>query len=557
MNSKQEQCDELQPLLTALFDERMTAEEEMRLGAILRDNAEARQIYQDYCWTHALLRYELGGSEETTSSARHDESAVADTEISLQEKEEALLNDVCPAPVVPQGYSFLSTAVHGTIGFFSQELPFSLLIATVLTSFGLWFASMIYVSNPDKIAKDLTPPTLSSPGPALNLVGRITGMADVKWADRSTEAFCGAHVSMGRKYALTSGLMEITYNTGAKVILQGPVTYHVESKNGGFLPIGKLTGKVEVETAKGFSIRTPTATVTDLGTEFGVEVSQEGNTTSHVFRGSVEFQAMPVDKAQKPIVRVLHANESARIEYRNAWNGDTRMIVPTSPDNAVAFVREISNQTRQRSDRFEVVAYWQFDGKDFLADSSGHGHTLVNHGVTQIDGTAAFDGKAILSTVDSIDLTPYKRIRVSWQQKTASLATPQVAWEQSSNFNGVVGAIASVLQYGKANAGIRTTGEALAQGYHQDLYNIDQYPALIDVWETIAVEYDRTAYRANVVRVFKDGKEIPTTSLFDGFAPASFINAPFHIGAREGPSDAFVGQIENLKIEGVAVTKKR
>ena len=39
--------------------------------------------------------------------------------------------------------------------------------------------------------------------------------------------------------------MEITYDTGAKVILQGPVTYEVESAVGGFLSVGKLTAKVE------------------------------------------------------------------------------------------------------------------------------------------------------------------------------------------------------------------------------------------------------------------------------------------------------------------------
>ena len=38
--------------------------------------------------------------------------------------------------------------------------------------------------------------------------------------------------------------MEITYDSGAKVILQGPATYEVNS-NGGFLSIGKLTGKLE------------------------------------------------------------------------------------------------------------------------------------------------------------------------------------------------------------------------------------------------------------------------------------------------------------------------
>ena len=39
--------------------------------------------------------------------------------------------------------------------------------------------------------------------------------------------------------------MEITYDSGAKVILQGPCTYEVESARGGFLSLGKLTARVE------------------------------------------------------------------------------------------------------------------------------------------------------------------------------------------------------------------------------------------------------------------------------------------------------------------------
>ena len=50
---------------------------------------------------------------------------------------------------------------------------------------------------------------------------------------------------MGRKYALASGFMEITYDTGAKVILQGPCIYEVESTTGGYLSLGKLTARVE------------------------------------------------------------------------------------------------------------------------------------------------------------------------------------------------------------------------------------------------------------------------------------------------------------------------
>ena len=106
--------------------------------------------------------------------------------------------------------------------------------------------------------------------------------------------------------------MEITYDTGARVILQGPVTYEVESLAGGYLSVGKLTGKVENDAAKGFSIRTPTAIVTDLGTEFGVEVDRQGGTTSHVYRGSIRLQMAGSDGKAEAVARVFYENESAR-----------------------------------------------------------------------------------------------------------------------------------------------------------------------------------------------------------------------------------------------------
>ena len=63
-------------------------------------------------------------------------------------------------------------------------------------------------------------------------------------------------------------------------------------RNGGFLSVGRLTGKVEDEMARGFVIHTPTVTVTDLGTEFGVMVSGEGLTQVHVLQGAVETRTV-------------------------------------------------------------------------------------------------------------------------------------------------------------------------------------------------------------------------------------------------------------------------
>jgi hypothetical protein len=378
---------------------------------------------------------------------------------------------------------------------------------------------------------------------------------DVGWGKRSAAPPQNSLLNLGDRLVLRSGLLEITYDTGAKVILQGPVQYEVDSVAGGFLSLGKLTAKLDSESEIShlksqisnqkseirnhtFAVRTPTAVVTDLGTEFGVEVDKAGRTTSHVFRGKVNVQATGSDGKPTDAQRVLHAGESVKV---NAVGQSRIALLDRSA--ATGFARQLPKNPDKKSASFELVASWQFDGQDFLADSSGHGHALVNRGVKQVDGTASFDGKAIMSTVDSVDLTPYKKIRVSWSQKAASLASEQVIWEQSSDYIYVDGAIIAYLSDGKGNAGIRTTDD-------KDGYNVDQYPVHKDAWEHISVEYDRTAYRAGVVRVFKDGTQIAATALQDGFAPDAFAKAVFHIGARDRLINPFVGQIDDLKIEG-------
>ena len=134
---------------------------------------------------------------------------------------------------------------------------------------------------------------------------------------------------MGRKYALASGLLEITYDTGAKVILQGPCTYEVESANGGFLSLGKLTARVEkARSGTGVRIKSqipnpkspilssalPPPSSPTWAPSSAWKSDKEGDTISHVFRGSVRVQAAGGGSKQHDVV--LRENESARVDNR-------------------------------------------------------------------------------------------------------------------------------------------------------------------------------------------------------------------------------------------------
>ena len=80
-------------------------------------------------------------------------------------------------------------------------------------------------------------------------------------------------------------MAEIIFDVGAKVILQGPATFEVESGTSARLSLGKATTQITTAAARGFQIRTPQATFVDQGTEFGVEVSPGGSSRVHVFQG--------------------------------------------------------------------------------------------------------------------------------------------------------------------------------------------------------------------------------------------------------------------------------
>ena len=218
---------------------------------------------------------------------------------SLQEGDAAVNEFVAAEQTVQQSaptFPTSSSLFHPTLGY-SSGWTTAYLSATVITGLlilGFW---LMPVPCPEQVAKSVPPsaPVVVEPKA---YVGRITGMVDCKISD--------SRVSLGQKLDLASGLMEITYDTGAKVILQGPATYSVET-NGGYLAVGKLTGKLERKVASGqwsvvsvrnlhlhpsplappFSIHTPTVTVSDLGTEFGVEVTPNQRNHVHVFQGKV------------------------------------------------------------------------------------------------------------------------------------------------------------------------------------------------------------------------------------------------------------------------------
>ena len=72
--------------------------------------------------------------------------------------------------------------------------------------------------------------------------------------------------------------------------MQAPAVLVVEGAKSARLERGKLSAEITSTAARGFQIRTPDGDFVDQGTEFGVEVSPDGNSRVHVFRGEVDVK---------------------------------------------------------------------------------------------------------------------------------------------------------------------------------------------------------------------------------------------------------------------------
>jgi len=418
-------ADDFWPLLDAACADELTEEQAVALQTHLASNPAARREYIAHIRLRTNIRQWWKGERSRALGLGRIEA-----ECSSPPPPTVVVNPPLPSHRSPLPALLSSDFVGGW--------AFSYIVASVfvcLLLLGFWAYKLpsdrgSSIASSDNSRRSTTSGEESiHDRPAPVFVGRVTGIAGAKWSDEPNYiAPLGYRVALGRTYKLKSGLLEITYDSGAKVILEGPCDYEVDSTAGGYLSLGQLVARVEAggkgrgagDVVSGqlsvtsvkeeggrrkeeggrpnaaslatthqplatnsqspsplsplpsplFTVRTPTAIVTDLGTEFGVEVAANGDTTSHVFQGRVVVRAegsrirgqgsgvrgqRSEDGKKRPATAVagdglasgtptvtLDAGESARVQRDAAGGG---VVVRRESLAAGGFVRDLPRWT--------------------------------------------------------------------------------------------------------------------------------------------------------------------------------------------------------------------
>lgn len=274
---------ELTALMTLLCDDEMQPLESQRLNQILNEFPEARRFYLRYLAMHSAL--DVSGGCPPGYSIVDAEIAIESLALAQFSGQVDLLTQR-PEDSPRQSHAASSVRTSWRWG---VSLAASVLLVVSAAYWVTCNRRTIAVRQVSVTGQSQAIATskVHDDDEALHLVAEVTFVSKSPiWRNPNSSYVVTSQVRAGQSLALEYGQVELTYLSGAKLLLTGPSEFLVRP-TGGKLSRGELVAQVP-KAGHGFTIETPHGTVVDLGTEFGVVVDDFGVSQVSVFEGKVE-----------------------------------------------------------------------------------------------------------------------------------------------------------------------------------------------------------------------------------------------------------------------------
>lgn len=206
-------------------------------------------------------------------------------------------------------------------------------------------------------------PPKEEPAPISKAVAMLYRTADAVWNKSAEAPRLNAPLEPG-VLRLESGLAQIAFYSGARIVVEGPAELRLISRNEAFCEKGRFLLEVPAQ-ARGFQIKTPHRAVTDSGALLAVDVTA-GETALRAFTGTAKTQpdagafASLFDFQAKSL-----AAEARRLDqWRSACKrleADPTLLLHFDFENASASdwqIRNLGNPRSNVSDAAIVGCQW-------------------------------------------------------------------------------------------------------------------------------------------------------------------------------------------------------
>ena len=274
-------------LIARAADGTLTPDEAARLAAACRADAEVLRALTQHVATerllHAVERDPLGrtaAQEVVLRLAQERIAAVSEAGFTPRVMESARRSVWLPRLAAAAAVALLA---GGAVFFLKKSPPV-----------------------PDApFAADGPPSTRAESAAAVAVLKRAVG---VEWTDAKDAPAVGAMLSAGW-LRLRAGTVQVEFLGGARLLVTGPAELRLDADDAAFLQSGKASAYVP-EPARGFKLHAPGLDIVDLGTAFGVDVSDGRAPEVHVFDGAV----MLAPTTSKNAPQKLEAGQAARLD---------------------------------------------------------------------------------------------------------------------------------------------------------------------------------------------------------------------------------------------------
>jgi hypothetical protein len=120
-------------------------------------------------------------------------------------------------------------------------------------------------------------------------VAHIAELKNCRWMHQGEVSEEGTLLRVGQRIELSEGQAKVLFDTGAKLLLEGPCILEVKGPNAAFLTLGSAEVLADSKESEGFTLATPSSKFVDLGTAFSATVAPDGLSRLEVSQGKVNL----------------------------------------------------------------------------------------------------------------------------------------------------------------------------------------------------------------------------------------------------------------------------